>query len=572
MALRKSDQALDLTKYPKVSVTASDQNDQTLPDSSGGEQKPHRPKKRSGTDSIATKINETVELKKGLKVALRKSAKALNLTKYPKVTVGNEDSTSQKSSDSTTPDAPTIKFADSIKATETNDTVHLMKNLKLSLSKSARAIDLRKYPKVTVGNDSENQAETSEVQSREEIERQNAAEIAKEKAEREAAQQKAQQEQVAKQKAEREAAQQKAQQEQVAKQKAEKEAAQRKVAEEQLTQKEGPDQLSKVGVEKKEAPEGSTPVKKPKRLLTQQSRTIPKIMDPTRRRDNATVKLAAAQTGSFAASAEDQDDESNEPNSDTVVLKVIKEKKKKLAGILSASQTIRLRPPTEPGFTPGSATPPATEPAIPKKTLKLKTPGATAESDQGAPQTLERRVLKLKPSAPAPTSQPVPTAQGEQTTVRRSENQKKIQKSGTPTAKATLKIKVPASEPGLRAPKKDADGRELKSTLKIKAPAATTRQAPPRAAGTAGKAVAQGARSAPGKTLKLKAVPRSEFQQAPPTTTATQADIVQPSGTPHTKDSVSIETDVFYTISAAASLAVIGGAIYFMASQFTSFF
>ena len=633
VALRKSDKALDLTKYPKVHVKTEDA-DKAQSSSPESQQKSlkqeTRPKKtRSGTDSIATKINETVELKKGLKVALRKSAKAIDLTKYPKVAVDSSDNTGKETLDSTAHEEKPIKFADHIKATDTNDTVQLMKNLKLSLSKSARAIDLRKYPKVTVDTKSESQLIESEKQAelklvdattyqgevaeqkadeqvaqkkarQEQITKQKAEEAARQKEiEKQQAEEKARQEQIAKQKAEEAArqkeiekqqAEEKARQEQITKQKAEEAARQKEIEKQQTEEKARQEQVGqqqtekrpKVESDKKESSKGVTPVKKPKRLLTQTSRTIPKIMDPTRRRDNATVRLAASQ-GGLTALPEEKVDDNSDPASDTVVLKVIKEKKKKLAGILSASQTIRLRPPSEPGLTPGGATPPATEPAIPKKTLKLKTPDASPKTDQGAPQTLERRVLKLKPSTPATAKarQGAPTAEGEQTTIRHSKAKRAVQKSGTPTAKATLKIKVPASAPKLSAAK-SADDRQLKATLKIKAPtsspsaAASANQSPTRAAGTAGKAVVQSTRTSPprAKTLKLKAVPRSEFQQLSPAVTGTQADRgkVEKVDAEQSVEQLTIETDVFYTVSAAASLAVVGTVIFLMASQFISLF
>jgi len=59
---------------------------------------------------------------------------------------------------------------------------------------------------------------------------------------------------------------------------------------------------------------------------------IPGIIDPSKMRDT-----------------ESQAPKKDGISSDTVVLKVVKEKKKKLAGILSASQTIRLRPPGSEG-------------------------------------------------------------------------------------------------------------------------------------------------------------------------------------------------------------------------------
>ena len=67
----------------------------------------------------------------------------------------------------------------------------------------------------------------------------------------------------------------------------------------------------------------------------------PEIRDPMSLRDTDTSRLKRIkpQTSLRVANV----DGSTEVGSETVHLKVIKEKKKQLAGILSASQTIRLR-------------------------------------------------------------------------------------------------------------------------------------------------------------------------------------------------------------------------------------
>ena len=75
------------------------------------------------------------------------------------------------------------------------------------------------------------------------------------------------------------------------------------------------------------------------------STEVPGIVDPMSMRDSDTSRLkrikpqtSSMSTDSGLASLDDS------LNTETVHLKVIKEKKKQLAGILSASQTIRLRP------------------------------------------------------------------------------------------------------------------------------------------------------------------------------------------------------------------------------------
>ena len=568
VALRKSHKALDLSKYPKVVVTDEEEDEDESPAAKSkpeniekklpSEEKPslkrETTKSTSKTDSIATQINETVQLKKGLKVALRKSAKALDVTKYQKVTVSSDANAKKPSSDSASAETPKVKFADHVKDDNANDTVQLMKNLKLSLSKSAKAIDLKKYPKITVDADLPEQSGISEAKEQKEqrVEKEAAPPPRAKEPQELAAKQKTEQEQI------------KVQESQPKQEKAD------------IKEKEDRNKIPPSTAEPSIKPES---VKKPKRILSPTSTPIPKIMDPTRRRDNATVKLGAPQPN-LAQMDELKTDDVGEPASDTVVLKVIKEKKKKLAGILSASQTIRLQPSSEPGFTPAGPVPPATEPAIPKKTLKLKTPGSAEEKDKEAPQTLERRVLKLKPSIPvADKGEEALPSEGEQTTVRRS--QRRPERVATPTAKATLKIKVPASDAEAKTTKSPRE-RQQKATLKIKAPpsaaavsqtSAPVSQAPRPGIEVRGKQIAPPAATTSGKTLKLKAVPRAEPQQAasavagaPNEKVQAKRQVEQPS------ESLNFETDVFYTISAAASLCVIGVALYLMVSQFNSLF
>ena len=575
VALRKSNKALDITKYPKVVVTSDEEDEAVVAQNKSTVTSQDRPRSKRKDikpitpDSMTTEINETVQLKRGLKVALRKSASALDLSKYPKVTVGddlNDDASGR--SDSATGHNQKIKFADHIQEDKANDTVQLMKNLKLSLSKSAKAIDLNKYPKITVDADADKPEISSDAAQKQEKLKAQELKANKEKQLKEIAEkQKAEQEKLKAQ--ELEANKEKQLKEIAEKQKAEQE---KLKAQELEANKEK--QLKEIADPSAEP----KPVKKPKRILAPTSTPIPKIIDPTRRRDNATVRLNASHSDFPVMEEKKPENAGGDPGSDTVVLKVIKEKKKKLAGILSASQTIRLRPPSEPGFTPGSPVPPETEPAMPKKTLKLKTPGAAAESDQdqGPPHTVERRVLKLKPSVPtAETVQQPASSEGEQTTVRRSN---RIHDRIAPTAKATLKIKVPAASAPVAQSSKPSDERQSKATLKIKAPPSTPTAAPAAGPGTKPPQPSVGARGKPitqaggvtsGKTLKLKAVPRptpTKQVVTPPVAAEPQVEL------PEVKENLQLETDVFYTISAVASLMTIGAVLYLMVYQFTSLF
>ena len=586
VALRKSHKALDISKYPKVIVT--DENDE-------GESSPKpdsRPDKKNltlkkkpmkgqtkiaelGANSGGNEINETVRLKKGLRVALRKSARALDLSQYPKVSVDDDKNVDRSEPKSESTDKPKVKFADHVARDTTahgNDTVELMKNLKLSLSRSAAAIDLGKYPKVPV--DAPNQATPSDTDQQEHP-------IAKKSTESNL--QTGPQEPTAKKEEKKE----KTAQEKLEEKGKEGQTlfTKEKLQEKAKTPTKVETEIGKKGKEDKkegspqEPPKKPGMIKKPKQILTPTNITpIPKIMDPTRRRDNATVKFGAP-ASPFASVEEPKTDDAGEPSSDTVVLKVIKEKKKKLAGILSASQTIRLRPPSVGGLKPGSSDAPETEAAISRKTLKLKTPGSTVENEQAAPETVERRVLKLKPGVPTAKKAPqMDLSEGEKTTVRKSTSAR--ERPSAPTAKATLKIKVPSANAGVESPKSANQG-QTKQSLKIKTPGKPSPAPIPVSQGTE-PAVKTGKMPIPltkgttsGKTLKLKAVPRAETtQQVMPPPTGTQAGKVQPQQqtVPRSSDSLKVETDIFYTISAAASLVTVGAIIYLMVSQFTALF
>ena len=156
IALSKSKVPTDLSKYPTVTVPAEGKKSFQSPDLSNGHPqqtttakgpapRPSKPPttttaKNSGGDSI----NDTVQLKKGLKVALRKSNKALDITKYPKIVVTDDDSgeisfdsprTQQESQGdkavSQTSKSKTVSEAGNIaNDTKSTETVHLKKGLK----------------------------------------------------------------------------------------------------------------------------------------------------------------------------------------------------------------------------------------------------------------------------------------------------------------------------------------------------------------------------------------------------------------------------------------------------------
>ena len=173
-------------------------------------------------------------------------------------------------------------------------------------------------------------------------------------------------------------------------------------------------------------------------------------VDPLTLRDSDTAKLkrikpkSATQTISL----------DSQKISDTVHLKVIKEKKKQLAGILTASQTIRLRPPSG-GTKAPTATPASKAPTASGQTVNI-------------PAAKQTNASTLKVNMPASAS--------ESGTIKVSKPEMSSSLGGTlkiknpvPRASGTLKIKAAPSASGtikVKAPVKGDD------TVKVAAPVA----------------------------------------------------------------------------------------------------
>ena len=143
---------------------------------------------------------------------------------------------------------------------------------------------------------------------------------------------------------------------------------------------------------RRKAPGASTPQQVTAKDTPQDSSTYkPDIVDPANEK-NVTL---AAETSVDKQADLNSNPESSSLSSETVVLKVVKDKKKKLAGILSKSQSIRLRPQVA-GTPTGVETP--IEPGAPRGVLKIKP--ATGAGDDGsakaAPSTPQRPTLKVK--------------------------------------------------------------------------------------------------------------------------------------------------------------------------------
>ena len=160
------------------------------------------------------------------------------------------------------------------------------------------------------------------------------------------------------------------------------------------------------------------------------------VLDPMTLRDSDTSKLKKIKPKSSTQTISLD----SENISDTVHLKVIKEKKKQLAGILTASQTIRLRPPSESG---------KVQPPSAAETMKVSNPAAGGTVNM-PPQGSPAGTLKIN----------MPATSSESGTIKVS----KPNFSDPTAAGGTLKIKSPVS----------LDTSGAGGTLKIKSPTAGT--------------------------------------------------------------------------------------------------
>jgi hypothetical protein len=296
---------------------------------------------------------------------------------------------------------------------------------------------------------------------------------------------------------------------------------------------------------------------------------VPGIQDPMALRDSDTSRLARIKPGQNP----------NDPNigrrskddtldTETVHLKVIKEKKKQLAGILSASQTIRLRPSSGPDSAPAPRVPGLAQrgssaPAS-KKTLKVKAPSpeelkdtrtaalkrqsaSTEEPDKHVKRpTLKIKAPTITSDTPTQDSDAVPAPGG---------------------VKSTLKIKAPTSPPAAaQAPSGAESAPPQKSTLKIKAPSGPP-GAPERSpiADEPGKTVKQEVPTKKDRTLKLRSKRDRTADGASETGTAATA-------VPEEFADSGVRPGILYILSAVASLALIGGAVYFSITSYLELF
>jgi hypothetical protein len=136
------------------------------------------------------------------------------------------------------------------------------------------------------------------------------------------------------------------------------------------------------------------PVLKPKEELNNGG----DVLDPLTLRDSDTSKLKRIKPKSATQTI----DLDSENITDTVHLKVIKEKKKQLAGILTASQTIRLRPPSGPTSAPSPMSQPQ---AQSNQTLKITPSGSNLAGTVNMPPQMATPAGTLKINMPASSSE-----------------------------------------------------------------------------------------------------------------------------------------------------------------------
>lgn len=273
-----------------------------------------------------------------------------------------------------------------------------------------------------------------------------------------------------------------------------------------------------------------------------------RLSDPAARRETNTASLKRIRPKTSIGETTQSDD--RKEDTETIHLKVIKEKKNinQLKNLLSASQTIRLRPSTGAAASAPAAEEETASDGDSKRTLKIKAPGA---ADAVKTESIGR--------APLRTTQPSETA---------AQEAPKDNPTTKISSKSTLKIKAPPGGGGASAPTSGSPTDvKKKSTLKIKAPTAagtgpsaeTVKQEAPT---SSAQTVKQEAPSS-GKTLKLKS--RSGEQTGPKPTEmedpikkqAAQAQAQQQAAAADTDGPGAIDV-VLGVLALAASLAAAG--------------
>jgi hypothetical protein len=302
------------------------------------------------------------------------------------------------------------------------------------------------------------------------------------------------------------------------------------------------------------------PVVKPKEDLTSGE----DVLDPLTLRDSDTSKLKRIKPKSATQTI----NLDSENVSDTVHLKVIKEKKKQLAGILTASQTIRLRPPSSPQAPPGGPQS--------SQTLKINPSAPPAPSTPGAPQSAQ--TLKIAPGASSSGSGTVsmPPAGAPAGTL-------KINMPASTSESGTIKVSKPNFAEGssagtlkIKSPVAVDTGSTVGGTLKIKSAAASTASASGtlklKAAGTADETV-KIAGDDKGGTLKLKA--KSTVSQPAGGTLKKKAARQREEDDDAAlavEDDPKAKPGIFMTLSSLVALAAIGTIVFMCIDNYMELF
>ena len=331
------------------------------------------------------------------------------------------------------------------------------------------------------------------------------------------------------------------------------------------------DDVNTQPVQKPKAPEAhddvnTQPVVKPKEDLNSGE----EVLDPLTLRDSDTSKLKRIKPKSATQTI----NLDSENVSDTVHLKVIKEKKKQLAGILTASQTIRLRPPSSPqapgdsqGQTPQSS-----------QTLKINPSAPPPPATPGAPQSSQ--TLKISPGASSGSGTvSMPPGGAPAGTL-------KINMPASTSESGTIKVSKPnfaeASSAGtlkIKSPVAVDTGSTVGGTLKIKSAAASTASASGtlklKAAATADETVKIAGEDKKGGTLKLKA--KSTVSQ-PASGGSTLKSKSQSRQREDDDVAVAVEDDpkakpgIFMTLSSFVALAAVGTIIFLCIDNYMELF
>ncbi len=298
------------------------------------------------------------------------------------------------------------------------------------------------------------------------------------------------------------------------------------------------------------------PVVKPKEGLNNGE----DVLDPLTLRDSDTSKLKKIKPKSSTQTI----NLDSENISDTVHLKVIKEKKKQLAGILTASQTIRLRPPSAPQG--GTAAP-----GGPQSSQTLKIPPTAAAP--GGPQSSQ--TLKISPTAsPAGTVNMPP--QGSPAGTLKINMPASTSESGTikvtkpnfaeATSSGTLKIKSPVAVD---------TGSTAGGTLKIKSAAATASASGTlklKAASTADETVKISGSDKKGGTLKLKAKSTVSQPAQSVKQRSRRAEVEEDDVALAVEDDPKARPGIFMALSSLVALAAVGVIVFTLIDNYIQIF